>query len=333
MKKRRKLGGCECEMDETLNRLYRLVYLLKKNPDGLRLEEISAEVGASMARLRTDLEILTHELPVTNQIDEESGEEYWSLISTAGSVPAPAFTPPEVLAFLWAIDRQDSEGLNCVRAKLFQALLGKGEQSQLTNCQTRLLIKGWRGLYDSPETERIVGRMEEALLAERRLLLDYVDAVGESFQFEMEPYGLVYYWVWGFWYLVGLIKQELTVLRLDRIKDYMETGHFSYPSGFSLEEVFADAWGVELTAPLVTVQIKFYDEYNVRQRVLRDTAHRRKASITKGEGYFTYSDRVRGVNEIKPWVRSFGSSAVVLAPEELKADMVRSARWVLGLYR
>ena len=83
----------------------------------------------------------------------------------------------------------------------------------------------------------------------------------------------------------------------------------------------------------MTVRIKFYDEYNVIQRVRRDTAHRKKAVLTKEEGYLIYSDQVRGINEIKPWIRSFGSSAVVLAPEELKADMVRSARWVLDLYQ
>jgi len=328
---KRKTKGVR-RMDETLNRLHRLVYLLKKNPDGLRLRELSTELGASMARVRTDLEILTHELPVTSWFDD-NGEECWSLISAAVAAPVPAFTPAEVLALLWALDRQDSPELNRVRAKLFQALLGKGEQAALDTSQNRLLIKGWRELYDSPETERLVARIEEAVLAERRLLLDYIDAAGEAFRFEMEPYGLVYYWVWGFWYLVGRIKQELTVLRLDRIKDYMETGHFTYPPDFSLEEVFADAWGVEISAPLVTVRIKFYDEYNVIQRVRRDTAHRKKAVLTKEEGYLIYSDQVRGINEIKPWIRSFGSSAVVLAPEELKADMVRSARWVLDLYQ
>ena len=320
-------------MNETLNRLYRLIYLLKKNPDGLRLRELSAELGVSMARVRTDLEILTHELPLTNWPDERSGEDYWALISPAVATPAPAFTPAEALALLWALGRQDSPELNRVRAKLFQALLGKGEQAALASSEKRLLIKGWRGFYDSPETERLVAKMEEAVLAERRLLLDYVDAAGKSFRFEMEPYGLVYYWVWGFWYLVGLINQELTVLRLDRIKDYMETGHFTYPPDFSLEETFADAWGVDISGPLVSVQIKFYDEFNVGQRVFRDTAHRKKAVLTKEEGYLVYTDQVRGINEIKPWIRSFGSSAVVLAPEELREDMIRSARWVLDLYQ
>ena len=42
--------------------------------------------------------------------------------------------------------------------------------------------------------------------------------------------------------------------------------------------------GVEISAPLVTVRIKFYDEYNVIQRVPRDTAHRKKAVLTKEGG-------------------------------------------------
>ena len=75
-------------MDETLIRLHRLVYLLKKNPDGLRLRELSTELGASMARVRTDLEILTHELPVTSWFDD-NGEECWSLISAAVAAPVP----------------------------------------------------------------------------------------------------------------------------------------------------------------------------------------------------------------------------------------------------
>ena len=121
-------------MNETLNRLYRLIYLLKKNPDGLRLRELSAELGVSMARVRTDLEILTHELPLTNWPDERSGEDYWALISPAVATPAPALTPDEAFALMWALGRQDSRSLTGSAPNL-PGSLGKREQAALASSE------------------------------------------------------------------------------------------------------------------------------------------------------------------------------------------------------
>ena len=168
------------KMDETATASTGWFHLLKKNPDGLRLRELSTELGASMARVRTDLEILTHELPVTSWFDD-NGEECWSLISTAVAAPVPAFTPAEVLALLWALDRQDSPELNRVRAKLFQALLGKGSRRRWIPVKNRLLIKGWRELYDSPETERLVARDRRGGSGRTPPPPDYIDAAGEAF--------------------------------------------------------------------------------------------------------------------------------------------------------
>ena len=175
-------------MDETLNRLHRLVYLLKKNPDGLRLRELSTELGASMARVRTDLEILTHELPVTSWFDDNGGH------NRGGRGSGTGLHAMEVLV-CYGLDRQDSpEPTNrCYRPP------GKGRRRWIP---VKTGADQWRELYDSPETNgwyRSRGSPNAALL-------DYIDAAGEA-PFEM-GHGLVYYWVWGFWYLVGRIKQN-----------------------------------------------------------------------------------------------------------------------------
>lgn len=318
------------KMDGTLQRLAEIIDLLRSSPQGLTVPEIARALGLTRARVRTDLEILSIEMPLT--IDDEDGEEEsadtrWSLVGTGTRMPIPSLTSQEALALLSATAHDGDLKIRVIRRKLLDSLFKGTPVMPAGREQERLLVKGARRPYNSPDLERTVGSLEESILGERRISMKYASLPASV---EMDPYGLIYYWVWGFWYVVGrMASGELRVFRVDRIQSFEETGSFVYPDGFSLEERFADAWGVELEGPVVEVAIRFYDEYNVVTKVTRETTHRRNRRIVREDGSIVYHDRVRGLSEIKPWIRAYGSSAVVLEPKELREDMIRSARWVL----
>ena len=45
-----------------------------------------------------------------------------------------------------------------------------------------------------------------------------------------------------------------------------------------------------------------------------------------------YTDIVMGLSEFRTWLRSFGSSAMVLEPESLRDELVASARRMKEMY-
>lgn len=152
---------------------------------------------------------------------------------------------------------------------------------------------------------------------------------------EANPLGVVYYWVHDAWYLVGQegSTKEIKHFRVDRMEDLQVLDEaFQFPENFSLTEHLAPCWGV-LKHPLTKVKIRFYDEFNVITRVMRETAHRRSRRITREEdGSIMYEDEVAGIQEIRTWVRSFGSSAEVLEPAELRKSLIEVCFMTLERY-
>ena len=323
-------------MDKTLNRLCAIVNLLKAEPQGLTVAEIAQALQFNRARVRTDLELLSHELPLTadcDAIDTESGgdpvnaPERWFLLSKHNALPAVGFTTAEALALTAVLKNAKSQSLQELRTRIMAVLFDDPERAAMQRRQQRVLVKGARQAFESNRVEQAVSFLEEAVLSEHVLKVSY-RGPKETIALELQPLGLIYYWVWGFWYLVALRDGDLRVYRVDRLESIAESGTFTYPEEFSLSEQFADAWGVEWDGPLAKIAIQFYDEYRVVERVLRETAHRRYRHIELIESGIIYHDRIRGLTEIRPWIRSFGSSAIVQEPGELRENMIQSAQWV-----
>ena len=125
---------------------------------------------------------------------------------------------------------------------------------------------------------------------------------------------------------------RVTLLRLDRIHRFRPTGaRFAYPDGFSLAEYLAVPWGVELGEPF-SVTVRFEDAFDVLTRVRQETAHRRRRRLTPIPGGLVYQDVVAGPGEFLRWLRGFGSSAEVLAPDWLRQRARESAERLARLY-
>lgn len=162
----------------------------------------------------------------------------------------------------------------------------------------------------------------------------------------VSPLGIVYYWVLDAWYLVseadpesrwmrgvtppssrdGEPHKNLQLWRLDRIRSLSVTDiPFTYPQGFDLHTLFADRWGLQ-GGDRMHVRVRFYDDFNVVNRVRAETAHRRNRVLhEEPDGTWIYEDDVVGFDDFRMWLRSFGASAEVLEPENLRAAMRESA--------
>ncbi len=332
---------------QVLDRLLRLLHRLRSAPSGLTEEELAAACGVSPATVRADLRLLSEcaNVPVYNEADDDppGGDEEaepetagrpWHLDDGGYVLPPLPLAAEEAWALLEAVRGTGADSpLAGVASRLRQALLGcagNGEGSSAS-----ILVKGVRPVYDPGQPEGLVRRLDKAVSLRRRVRVWYRSAAGELSERKVDPYGLLYYWVQAAWYLAGYCHQagEVRTFRVDRLRRLQELDErFAYPPDFSLEEYFRLPWGVDRGEPHRVV-VRFWDHFNVLHRVRKETAHRRDATLTpEPGGTVLYTDTVAGLNEIRVWLRSFGESAEVLEPPELRASMLESALQILERY-
>ncbi|KWX80550.1 transcriptional regulator, partial [Paenibacillus riograndensis] len=96
------------------------------------------------------------------------------------------------------------------------------------------------------------------------------------------------------------------------------------------------SWLIDTGRP-VTVRAKFLNPQRrdsarnfVKERVLLQGQW---GTITEeAPHFFIYEITVNGTTEIKPWLRSFGSSCEVLAPRQLREELVAEWKEILDYY-
>lgn len=262
-------------------------------------------------------------------------------------LPKLSLTADQTLALLSHLEVQGQllprgEALRRAEEKLRSCLLGEAARvvrGQGAAAGGARLVKG-RYYLQPPEIEARVTQLEEACRRCRRVRFRYTALNGETTRRTADPLGLVYYWLHDAWYLVAGVGEEegqgegIRHFRLDRMAEVEVTEEgFSAPEGFDLERHMAPCWGVE-RGELYRVRIRFYDDYNVLARLRRETAHRRSARLVPEAGGETvlYTDEVSGLHELRVWVRSFGSSAEVLEPEQLRREVIESVERIVQRY-
>lgn len=332
--------------EQVLDRLLHLLHRLRSAPVGLTEEQLAVACEVPPGTVRADLRLLSEyaNVPVYNEVDDDppaddekaepdTAGRPWHLDDCGYSLPPLPLTPEEAWALLEALQGIGADSpLATVASRLRKALLGTAAGEEPV---TSILVKGVRPVYDPGQPEGLVRRLEKAVSLRRRVKIWYRSAAGETSERRVDPYGLLYYWVQTAWYLAGYCHQagEVRTFRVDRVRRIQELDErFAYPHDFSLEEYFRQAWGVDRGEPH-RVAVRFWDHFNVLARVRKETAHRRDASLTpEPGGTMLYTDTVAGLNEIRVWLRSFGESAEVLEPVELRRSMLESALQILERY-
>ena len=99
-------------------------------------------------------------------------------------------------------------------------------------------------------------------------------------------------------------------------------------------EVSRFSWLVD-TAKTVTVQARFFHPDSGQRNFILDRVRLQGqwGTITpETEHTFLYEIRVNGTTEIKPWLRSFGSSCEVIAPHRLRQEMIKEWKEIAQYY-
>ena len=100
---------------------------------------------------------------------------------------------------------------------------------------------------------------------------------------------------------------------------------FSVPETEALEKLH-QLWGTEFKSDRVHARVRFYHEGNVHEKVKRDTANRKYATLTAQGKTLVFEDDVYGYDTFKAWVLGFGASAVVEKPLKLRNEIIREMK-------
>jgi len=220
-----------------------------------------------------------------------------------------------------------------IRSKLFAAMAPCVDQAQAI--RRRRYTKG-RARRGDPAILARVDALEVASLENRVVQIKYMERRKEAHSVrEVEPLGLVYYWFHDMWYLVATCctAREVRHFRVDRIARVAVTNRlFQWPCDFDLASYVSGMWGVYAGEP-TRVRVHFFDEMNVLARLRAEIADRPSARLSQVDtGVWELVDVVAGLSEFRVWLRSFGSSALVIEPECLRMQLIESAMRMRDMY-
>ncbi|MBP2000817.1 putative DNA-binding transcriptional regulator YafY [Paenibacillus shirakamiensis] len=145
------------------------------------------------------------------------------------------------------------------------------------------------------------------------------------------PLKIVYDHQYGRWYLLANAREGIRKFRVEgmtQIEEHVQV-HADYfeSKRKELEAKIQFSWLIDTGKP-VEVVVRFFSpgkhEPNfVKQRVLLQGQWGQ--IVEEDEAGFLYKITVNGTTEIKPWLRSFGSSCEIIEPRHLRQEMI--AEW------
>lgn len=186
-----------------------------------------------------------------------------------------------------------------------------------------------RFLYFSPKAEKSYAAKNTNPLFERNT---------EGREAVTLPLKVVYDHQYGRWYLIGSSRDGIRKFRMEgmtQITDDEQVAETVYQDKLTqLEEKMQFSWLID-TGRTVRVRARFYcpdsSEPNfIKERVLLQGQWGQ--IVEEDEHAFIYEIMVNGTTEIKPWLRSFGSSCEVLEPARLRQELIEEWKEIQAYY-
>ena len=238
------------------------------------------------------------------------------------------------------VGQQLSHNLGKPFETAFQSLLKKVHKD--TGAKTRAIAinmnKGKQFFIDIPpmegfeQIERQYNALVEAMDRKEEIEIVY-KAMGSRQEKKrvIAPYGL--YLHDGLWYVVGYcyMSREIRTFALDCIKGFEITGKaYSMSHDFNMADYFKPAWHMIRYGEPVEVILKFEERY--ARWIKRRTWHPTQAIEENKDGSIIFKVRIEGTRELKWWTYHWIPYCEILAPVELREEVIREMRDMLRVY-
>ncbi|ACT03569.1 helix-turn-helix transcriptional regulator [Paenibacillus sp. JDR-2] len=157
---------------------------------------------------------------------------------------------------------------------------------------------------------------------------------------EMLPLKVAYDHQYGRWYLLGYSsgRSQVAIFRMEGITQLEESGLVTEEEYAvklaALERNTSYSWLVDLSRP-ASVKVRFFNPEGAKRNFIKDRVQLQGqwGVITEeDEASFLFEITVNGTQEIKPWLRSFGSSCEVLEPMSLRREFIKEWKELAEYY-
>jgi proteasome accessory factor B len=128
------------------------------------------------------------------------------------------------------------------------------------------------------------------------------------------------------------LRGDLRTFKVERVHEaYLTEDRFSIPPSFDPQRLLASAWGVIWRdAGEIEVTLRFAP--SVVRRLKESVWHFSQRLEDLPDGSCLFTVQVGSTMEMKPWIRQWGSAVEVVAPAELRAELVEEVRAMAKTY-
>ncbi len=147
----------------------------------------------------------------------------------------------------------------------------------------------------------------------------------------ISPYGL--FNSNGIWYVLAFcnIRSEIRQFALDCIKSVKPSGrHYVIPESFNMEDYFKPSWQIVRYGKPVDVVLWFSKD--VARWIKRRKWHPSQQIEENKDGSLIFKVKLEGTEEIKWWTYNWIPHCEILAPAELRKEVVRDIKAIAKMY-
>lgn len=309
-------------------RTIKLLCLIERNANGLRVQDMAEQLGANSRALYRDLEILEElHFPVYN--DKNGRESYWKLDPDYRNRLSIPFTLGELLSLYLAQDSIRTlqgtvlhDSLDSLFDKV-RANLPKPLFRQMVDLRGSFL-SGIPAQKDYGTYREFINVIQEAIQERKTLRLLYHPLKQPAAERKVDPYAVHLHN--GTLYLIGYchMRKDVRFFVVDRMRKIdLTNDSFTMPLDFSLERYLRHSFGM-MREDIVRVRVRFHK--SLTRYLLERRWHPSQKNKKLADGSLEMTFEVAGTKEIKTWILGFGSLAKVLEP----AGLVKEVKEELG---
>jgi len=235
--------------DKPVLRALRLLSLIERNSNGLRVTDIAEQLGANARAVYRDLQVLER-LPVHLYPDKRGKESYWMIDPDYRNRLSIPFSLSELLSLYLAQDSirpLDGTVLYDSLQSLFEkvwAVLPKPVFRQMVELRSSF-ISGIPSQKNYGDYREFIKVIQEAIEGRKVLQLVYHPRDQSPSERRINPYAVHLHN--GSLYLIGHchIRKDIRTFVVDRMQSIKQTENsFTMPPGFSLENYLRHSFGM-----------------------------------------------------------------------------------------
>ena len=320
--------------DKPVLRAIKLLSLIERHPNGLRVTDMAEQLDAPPRAIYRDLEVL-QKLPAPLYTDRNGKESYWKIDPDFRKNLEIPFTLSELLSIYLARDSIRpldgtvfADSLQSLFEKVW-AVLPKPMFRQMVSLRGAFL-SGFRRRRSIGRYREFIQIIQDAIQGRKTLRLQYEPRDQKPAERDVDPYAI--HLRNGNLYVIGYchMRKDIRTFLVDRMQKIKLTESLSRtPPGFSLESYLRHSFGM-FTEELVHVKVRFHK--SLTRYLLERRWHPSQKNKKLKDGSLELTFEVAGTKEIKTWIMGFGSLARVLEPASLVKEIKDDLGKVLSFY-